>query len=243
MRAVVVVLIVAACGPVWPSAGTETDGGSTGTTGAVSTSTTTTSGAATTAATGEATTAATTTGTTGAVGSTTDATTGGSTGAVMTGGTTGEALPSCCMVPDAANAEVTGATPVGPIALTWAWFGIHGGECGGHGVYVYEDPSQIGTDVGPKLDIFIDDTLKMPGTFPAWFTVTDAQGKQANIEGTVDVANASTGPFEPSWCLPGDPVVITDLALAVSFSIAADGWDVTGKVAAPYCPQLNVFCP
>jgi hypothetical protein len=25
--------------------------------------------------------------------------------------------------------------------------------------------------------------------------------------------------------------------------IVAVGWDVTGTVRAPYCPQLNVFCP
>ena len=83
----------------------------------------------------------------------------------------------------------------------------------------------------------------MGGTFPAWFTVYDAQGTWADVEGKVEVTMGSTGPFVPEFCAPGDPVVPTDLALALTFSIVADGWDVTGTVTAPYCPQLNVFCP
>lgn len=232
--------ILAACGPSLPSAGTETDAGGTSSTGAPASTTSgeASSGEASAATTAASTTAEPTTSTGGA-----STTAGATTDGVETGGTTGEPLPSCCMVPDVANADVAGATPLGPIALTWAWSAIHGGECGGRRVHVYEDPSQLGTEPGPRLEIFIDDLVEMPGTFPAWFTVVDAQGKQEAVEGLVDVTAVINGSFEPSWCSPGDPVVRTDVLLEVAFSIVADGWDVAGKASAPYCPQLNIICP
>ena len=241
MRRVALVSSLVACGPSSPSEGTETDGGTT-----AGASGSTTSGAASTsggASTGGGTTGLVTTGevttTTGEASTTAGVTTGGGT----TGETTGGVLPSCCETPGAANAEVTGTTPLGPIALTWAWFGILGGECGGRSVYVYEDPSQVGTEVGPRFVIFVDDPVATAGTFPASFTVYDAQGMWADVAGKLEVTMGSAGPFVPEFCAPGDPVVRTDLALEMTFSIVADGWDVTGTVTAPYCPQLNVFCP
>ena len=249
MRAVVVssLLVVssAGCGPETPSAGTDTEGASaTGTTAGSSSTAggSSTGGGQSTAATTEgSTTGASATGSTSgttAAGTTTGVETGATTGA-----TTGEALPSCCATPDVRNSSVEGSTPLGPLALTWGFFGIHGGECGGHSVFLVEDPSLLGQEVGPRLEIYVDSSLAMPGTFPAWFTAVDGQGKTAMVEGSVDVVTPSMGPFEPSWCMPGDPVVMTDLTMELSFSIAAEGWDVEGKVVALYCPQLNVFCP
>lgn len=249
MRPITTALLLAACGPSLPPASTE--GGTSTTESSTTTSDPAGSGGETGAATSGLTTTSDAPTTSGAASSSTDATEGPTSGPTSTGGTatgdptgtTGGAATSCCEVPGAANAEVTGATPQGPIALTWAWFGIQGGECGGRTVLALEDPGQLGGAAGPRLEIFLNDTLATPGTFPAWFSVTGAMGKQAFVEGFVDVAAASTGPFEPQWCAPGDPVVMTDATIELSFSVLADGWNLTGEVAAIYCPPLNVFCP
>lgn len=122
------------------------------------------------------------------------------------------------------------------------FFGIHGGECGGHSV-LRGGSLALGHEVGPRLEIYVDSSLAMPGTFPAVVHGGRRAGEDGDGRGSVDVVTPSMGPFEPSWCTPGDPVVMTDLDDELSFPIAAEGWDVAGKVVALYCPQLNVFCP
>ncbi|MCY1058801.1 hypothetical protein [Nannocystis sp. SCPEA4] len=235
-------LVMVSCGPGIPSTSTDTDasGGTVTDASAATTVSGTSIGAGTTTV--EPTTTATATASTGVEPVTTSSTGEGTTIESTTSSTdtTGGALPSCCMVPPAANAEVSGETPLGAIALTWAWFAVHGGECGGSEVLVYEDPSQIDTHFGPQLQIW--PTSSTPGKQPAVFYVIDAQGMVADVEGEVEIV-AIDEAHRPSWCMPGDPVVETDARAELSFTIVADGWDVAGTVDAVYCPQLNQICP
>lgn len=241
VSASLVCAVVAACGPGLPSSETETGQA---TSGASASGSTTSSGGGGASTTGDEPTGAGMTGSNGTTGAGTS-TTGDATTDVIetsgTGGTTGGLPANCCMVPAAPNAKVSGTTPVGPLALTWAWFGIFGGECGGTGVYVYEDPSQIGGSVGPRLEIFMNNPL-LPGPAAATFIAIAGDGSSEFVEGEVEVVSADAAP-EPSWCAPGDPVVMTDAMVELKFTILADGWDVVGEVAALYCPSLNVFCP
>ncbi|MDC0675512.1 hypothetical protein [Nannocystis radixulma] len=237
-------LVMVSCGPGIPSTSTDTDasGGTVTDASAATTASGTSSDAGTTTA--EPTTTDATTTSTGVEPATTsttgDGTTLESTTTTSSTDTTGGALPSCCMVPPVANAEVSGETPLGAIALTWAWFAVHGGECGGSEVLVYEDPSQIDSQFGPQLQIWPADSK--PGKQPAVFYVIDAQGMVADVEGEVEIV-AIDEAQRPSWCMPGDPVVETDARAELSFTIVADGWDVAGTVDAVYCPQLNQICP
>lgn len=182
-----------------------------------------------------------------ATGATTGATTGSTTGSVdpsdgTSSGTTGEAPASCCSIPDVANAKVSGTTPHGPVDLTWAWYGIHGGECGGVSVFVFADPGQLAMMVGPWVEVFLPSFDVEMAEAPAFFTVADAQGKQEFVEGTATIGVIDEG-HEPWWCGPGDPVVETASRAGVSFELVADGWDLSGTIEAVYCPQLSVICP
>ncbi|MBZ5712097.1 hypothetical protein [Nannocystis pusilla] len=236
-------LVMVSCGPGIPSTSTDTDAASTTASGTSSDAGTTTVDPTTTV--GSTTTdAAPATASTGVepvtTSSTGDGTTLESTTTTSSTDTTGGALPSCCMVPPAANAEVSGETPLGAIALTWAWFAVHGGECGGSEVLVYEDPSQIDSHFGPQLQIWPEGST--PGKQPAVFYAIDAQGILAEVEGEVEIV-AIDEAHRPSWCTPGDPVVETDARAELSFTLVAEGWDVAGTVDAVYCPQLNQICP
>ena len=178
----------------------------------------------------------------------TTSTTGVDTGtdtSSSTGDGTGE-WGSCCLIPDAPNAAVSGMTPFGPVDLHWAWYGEGDGQCPDlRFLRILPNPELHPNEQLRHLMLSMDSTQwkdGFQGIGPVWVEVWE-KDKGSLGTGTLDVVSYDPAE-EPLWCDSGDPVVMTDAKFVATFTVkdAQLGWDLTGEVVATYCPVFNQLC-
>lgn len=200
----------------------------------------------------DATTATTATTTDATTASTTSSTTEVSTSASTSASTGALDLPDdrlLCPLDIAANAKVSGTTPLGDFVGNFAWHGWYGGECGGAEIFLHT-----------SLEAFTDALQKDPwepaasgvtlwfgtpewspidwiGTAPIAVRVYDADAQQV-AEGvgtaTIDMSEFFVWP-EPG--LDPWPQVVG------SFTVDDGGVTLSGDFTAPLCDALVILCP